>query len=237
LFSGTTEHVSLHATLPGVPVPITNAEETAHLLDLLADQKDPELTQAVALALSDDGFRQKLVQGLTAKSDVFRYNCVRVLQELSTGNPDTLYPYWDDLVPLLDSPNAYHRTTAVLLLANLTGADVDRRFVSLLDRYFERLDDEKIVTARHLVKALPAITASYQDLIPTISARLLCVEDTHHAEGRKDLLKGDVVEAFEVLFDHVPDKKSVLAFVEAQLGSSSPRTRKAAKAFLGRHAA
>ena len=68
-----------------------------------------------------------------------------------------------------------------------------------------------------------------------IVERLLAVERTHHQEGRKDLLKGDVIDALEQLGAGAPDRERVVRFVEQQLASSSPRTRKAAQAFLKRH--
>jgi hypothetical protein len=61
------------------------------------------------------------------------------------------------------------------------------------------------------------------------------VDGTHHAEGRKDLLKGDIIEAFDAFFAQVPDRSRVLLFVKEQIQSSSPRTRKAARAFLDKH--
>jgi hypothetical protein len=203
---------------------------------LLASQKEPDLEEATRAAIADESFRQQLLDGLTSKKDAFRYNCAKVLQEASSRSPASLYAHWDDLVPLLDSANAYHRSIAVRLLANLTQADTDRRFESLMDRYFDLLDDDKIVTARHLVGAVSTIVESYPRLVPLITAKLLAVEETHHTEGRKDLLKGDVIEALDAFFAQVPDKTKVLTFAEAQLKSSSPRTRKAAKAFLVKRA-
>ncbi len=209
---------------------------TATLLELLASEKEPDLEDAIAAAMTERAFRQQLLDSLTSKNDTLRYNCFKVLQEASARNPAEFYPLWDDLVPLLDSSNAYHRSVAVRLLANLTRADSDCRFESLMGHYFELLDDAKIMTARYLVGAVSTIVESQPHLIPHITARLLAVDETHHAEGRKDLLKGDIVEALDAFFAQVPDRAKVLSFVEAQLRSPSPRTRKAARAFLEKHA-
>jgi hypothetical protein len=49
------------------------------------------------------------------------------------------------------------------------------------------------------------------------------------------LIKADIIESFEVFFDNSTDQETILNFAEQQLESSSPKTRKAAKAFLKRH--
>jgi len=216
-------------------MPEPDHDMTARLLATLATQKEPDLAEAVEAAITNDGFRRQLLDGLASKNDVFRYNSFKVLQEASELQPASLYPHWDEIVLLLDSPNAYHRSTAVRLLANLTQADRDRKFESLRDRYFDLLDDEKIITARYLVGVVSTIVQSYPNLAPHITDELLSVDRTHHAEGRKDLLKGDIIEAFDTFFTQVPDRTKVLSFVEAQQQSSSPRTRKAARAFLEKH--
>jgi hypothetical protein len=216
-------------------MPQPDSSVTATALEALATHKKPDLEEATTAAISDSSFLQQLFLGLTSKNDVLRYNCFKVLQEVSARNPASLYPRWGDLLPLLDSPNAYHRSVAVRLLANLSHSDADRRFAPILDRYFGLLDDEKILTARYLVAAVPTIVEAYPDLIPLATAKLLAVDGTHHPQGRKDLLKGDIVEAFDALFVQVPDRERVISFVRAQLKSSSPRTRKAARTFLERH--
>ncbi len=218
-----------------VTMPEPDSGRTTSLLELLASQKDPDLTQAIPAAISDDGFRRQLLDALTSRNDNFRFNCFKVLEQASARDPASLCRHWDELVLLLDSPNAYHRSTAVRLLANLARADAPGRFESLADRFFDLLDDDKIVTARYLVGTVSTIIESHPHLIPKVSARLLAVDETHHTEGRKDLLKGDIVEAFGRFFAQVPDKSKVVSFVRAQLKSSSPRTRKAAKAFLDLH--
>lgn len=65
-----------------------------------------------------------------------------------------------------------------------------------------------------------------------ITEKLLDIDQTHHAEGRKALIKADAVEFFETFFEELPDKERVLAFAEGMLACSSPKARKAAKAFL-----
>ena len=175
----------------------------------------------------------ELVEGVTSKDEDLRYNCYQVLVAVGQDRPEMVYPYWDSFVDLLDSPNAYHRSVAVRLIAYMTPVDEKGRFETLFDRYFEFLDDEKILVTRYLVQDAGIIVRAKPDLQKRVVAKLLSIDDTHHKH--KDLIKGDVIQAFEAFFDVYPDQAQLLAFVEEQLLSGSPKTRKAAKTFLEAH--
>ena len=49
------------------------------------------------------------------------------------------------------------------------------------------------------------------------------------------MISADIIGAFEEFFEDSHNKEEILAFVERQLECSSPKTRKAAKAFLDKH--
>jgi hypothetical protein len=66
-------------------------------------------------------------------------------------------------------------------------------------------------------------------------SKLLSIDVTHHQQGRKDLIKADIIQALNWFYDRVENRPQMLRFVEQQLASSSPKTRKAAKAFLKQH--
>ena len=181
-----------------------------------------------------------LVDGLVSKEDAYRYNCFEALLQISEDRPRVLYHEWDRFVELMGSGNAFHRSMALRLMANLTGADEEGRFEDLFDDYFGLLDDEKVMVARHLVQSAGQIARRKPHLREKIAEKLLDIDGrrtsrTHHAEGRKALIKADAVEFFETFFEELPDKERVLAFVESMLAGSSPKARKAGKAFLNKH--
>ena len=207
----------------------------ATLRQLLAHKQQPGLEQATRMALSDRDVMDQILAGAVSKDDVYRYNCFQVLYRLSEQQPETLYPEWDYFVGLLDSDNAYHRSIGAQLLANLTEADVEDRFEGIFDRCFALLDDDKIVPARQFAQHVGQIARAKPHLRARITERLLAVDETHHTESRKDLLKGDVITAFGEFFADSPDQERILDFVEQQLTCSSPKTRQEARAFLKRH--
>ncbi len=66
---------------------------------------------------------------------------------------------------------------------------------------------------------------------------LLDVDQTKRDPERIDLLKADVIQSFEEIFDTSKQKKKILAFVEKQVDCASPKTQKVAKEFLSKYKA
>jgi hypothetical protein len=210
----------------------STGKPATNLHKMLGDKEHPSLEKAVQLALADGKVLKGILDGIVAKDDAYRYNCFKVLLQISENQPLVLYPEWGYFVELLESSNAYHRSTALQLVANLTSVDEENRFEDIFDQYFDLLNDEKVMTARYLARSAGRIAISKPHLQARITERLLGIDGTHHAQGRKDLIKADIIQSFEEFFEDAGDKEEILAFVENQLGCSSPKTRKAAKAFL-----
>ena len=122
-------------------------------------------------------------------------------------------------------------------LAFLSAVDEERRLDSILDSYLRMLDDDKVMVARYFVQTLHLIPEARPDLREKVIACLLDVENTHHTESRKSLLKADIINAFDRLFEGSStwEQEQILAFVEKEQDSESPTTRKAAKAFQKKH--
>ena len=207
----------------------------AKLRQLLGDKEHPKLKEAKQLALAERHALRALLDGLVSKEDAYRYNCFEVLLQISEDRPRVLFPEWDRFIGLMRSGNAFFRSIALRLVADLTGADEEGRFEDLFDEYFGLLNDEKVMVARYLVQSASQVARQKPHLREKIAERLLDIDQTHHAEGRKALIKADAVVFFETFFEELPDKEKVLAFVEAMLTCSSPKARKAAQTFLSKH--
>lgn len=190
-------------------------------------------TNALAKMVTGNSEAVKLViDGLTFPVETYRYNCNRVIVEVAKAAPQEVYLHWDHLVELLDSSNTYHRCSAINVLPHLIPVDGESRFEGILDKLFERLDDESVIPPCYVARNCPVIASHRPDLLQRVVTELLAVEGTHHKAGRKDLIKADIILALEQLYGKIENQTEVLRFVETQLECSSPKTRKAAKAFL-----
>jgi hypothetical protein len=176
-----------------------------------------------------------VIDGLTFAVETYRYNCNRVIVKVAETAPQDVYPYWDRLVELLESSNTYHRCSAINVLPHLIPADRESKFDGIFDKLFSRLDDDSVIPPCYVARNCPTIASHRPDLVQQIVNKLLSIEATRHKPGRKDLIKADIILALDQLYGRVENQPEVLRFVEAQLDCSSPKTRKAAKAFLGHH--
>ncbi|MBN1486900.1 MAG: hypothetical protein JW981_04610 [Anaerolineae bacterium] len=195
--------------------------------------KDPSnLEELASIAAGDPAALRIILDGLTAKANIYRENCFKLLLQICDITPEVLYPQWDYFVELLDSRNAFQRAIGLQLLARLTRIDSDQHFEALFDRYFALLDDDKVMVSRYLVQNVWRIVACKPHLMVEITEQLLRIDETHHPEGRMALLKADILDAIETYYAQIENKEPVLALAESAKLSSSPKARQRAREFL-----
>jgi hypothetical protein len=204
---------------------------------ILMKKEPANLYDAVQPVLKDAALRDELVEGSFAKNETCRYNCVRVLFRAMETKPGLFYPYWNRFAGGIDSPNGFHRSVGAQAIAHLASVDTDHKLDPIFDHYLTLLDDPKVMVSHYFLETMPLIYRTRPDLQSMIIARLFGIEKTKHPSSRKDLLKADVINIFDQLFDtlSVKDKKKALAFTRDQLECSSSKTRKAAKEFGMKH--
>lgn len=164
------------------------------------------------------------------------YHCYYILDQATLERPDLFYPYWDDLVPLLEHKNSYHRDIGMTLLANLTRVDEQSRFELFFDRYFAHLHDAKFMTAVNCVQNSQKIVRYKPHLMDRILPLLLNMDTlTDYPKKQKELMKSFILPIFDELFDSLNNDKAVLEFIKACAASSSPKTKKMAAALLNKY--
>ena len=173
-----------------------------------------------------------LLQEVLSKKEAIRHNAFKALLSISEKHPEVLYPKWDFFADLIGSDNTAFKYIAIYIIANLTKVDKQNRFEKIFEKYYSLLDDESVIPAAHVAGNSGKIAKAKPGLQSKITDKLLGIDKTHHALGRKELIKGYAIEAFGEYFAEAKDKKVILEFVEKQQKSKSPRTKKAAQKFL-----
>jgi len=197
-------------------------------------KKDINVEKVTEKALKDNKALTELLENILGKKETLRFNSFKVLLLISEEHPKVLYPEWDFFAKLLDSDNAYHKYIGIYIIANLTRVDTKNRFEKMFNHYYGLLDDPRIVPPSHVALNSGKIIRAKPKLETKITKRLLSIDETHHETGRKDLIKGYVIEGFNEYFGEAKSQKEILEFVKRQLKSTSPKTRKVAKEFLKR---
>lgn len=204
---------------------------------ILTKKEPANLYEVVEPVLKDSALRDTLVEGCFAKDETYRYNCVRVFFRSVARQPGLFYQYWDRFEKMVDSPNGFHRSAAAQAIAYLSSVDVDCRLDRIFDHYLGLLDDSKVMVTHYFIETLALIYRARPDFRHKIIATLLAIDKTAHLPQRRDLVKADIINTFDQLFDDLPDQdqKKASAFVKKQLECQSSKTRKAAKEFQKKH--
>lgn len=171
------------------------------------------------------------LEGVLSKKDEIRSNGFKILMRVSEEQPKVLYPKWDYLADLLESDNHYQRYISINILANLAVVDTKNKFEKIFDKYFSNIEGDRTMVAGQAALNSGKIARVKPNLQTKITDRLLNIDETHRGK-QIDLIKAYVIEAFNEYFEESSDKKKILGFVEAQLESKSPKTKKLANEFL-----
>ncbi len=203
-------------------------------------QKEPaQLLDVVGPALQDPELRDFLVEHAFDKDETLRYNCVRVLGRAIDRQPASFYLYWDRFAPLIVSVNGFHRSSAAQFIALLSPVDTECKLDAILDGYLRLRDDPKVMVTHYFIATLDRICRARPDLQKRVVTALLSIDRSKHTQQHKDLVKADILSVLDVTFDTLPAElqRKAVGFAKAALDCTSPKSRKAAKAFLAAHAA
>ena len=196
------------------------------------NDKDVDIESVTQKILADEVLLSEILEGLVSKHETFRYNCHKVLMQLTEKNGELLYHYWDYLVELLDSQNSYRKMSAIHLISNLVKVDTEDRFEQIFDKYYSLLDDKSVIVAIYAAACSGRIVKAKPQLESQITSKLLNIDNTHHNEGRMMLVKTGAIQAFDEYFAFSTDKERILDFARASQYGSSPKTIKLAQDFL-----
>lgn len=196
--------------------------------------KDFDLFFFVEKTMQDKAVRDEIVIQMINNPDIMvYYHCFYVLEEAISRQPELFYPYWTEISNLLEHPNSYHRDFALTLLAGLISADSVKRFDEIKDKYLSLLNDQKFMTALCCLRGLGQIVSSKPDLLPGVMTLLMQHQNATVYQPRQEaLFNADVLLLIQQNYLTKTIPPALLAFIEKQQTSQSPKTQRMAKAFF-----
>lgn len=132
-----------------------------------------------------------LCAALTDTDHITAYNAMRALADISAES-NAVYAHFDALCALLDHKSSYVRTRALTLLAANAQWDTDNRFDRIIDRYLAHITDEKPITARQCIQALPRIVRYQPHLYDRIVHALYAADPSRYADSMRPLVEQDI---------------------------------------------
>lgn len=112
---------------------------------------------------------------------------------------DCWYPYFDETAALLCHKNSLVRNRAIEILAANARWDTDCKLDRVMDELLSHVTDEKPITVRQCIKALPEIATGKPNLIPRIRSALENADLTSYRDSMQPLILRDIMSALQQL--------------------------------------
>lgn len=142
----------------------------------------------------------EFAEALKSKDETRAYQCFKTLEKES-ADTDNVYPFFDFFAEMMEHDNSYIRTRGLLLIAANARWDTENKIDELIDRYLEHIEDEKPITSRQCIKALPVIAKWKPKLLEDICRALRKADPGIYKESMSPLVARDIKEALETILD------------------------------------
>ena len=139
---------------------------------------------------------QDLVDGLMNSYDNQAYQCLKQLKDKSSHSAE-VYEFFDTFAEMLSNTNSYIRTRGIVLIAANAKWDVDYKIDEIIDEYLKHIVDDKPITARQCIKALPSIVKYKPDLKNDIENALHRANPSRYKESMQSLIFKDIQKSLE----------------------------------------
>lgn len=202
-----------------------------------------ELDELLGEVMSDTGKIPMLFEIIRTDRGSRKFTCEKVIRLISEQEPEHIYPYFEDLVQMLDSHNNFISWGASLTIANMIVIDEQRKFDKIYDRYFAGILSDSMITAGNIIKNAWKFVLVNPQWESDITARLLAVADhiyLHKGEPSPEcgkIVKGGVLDCFDRYYDLSSRKSEMIQFAADLRNCSRKSVAKKAASFMKKHGA
>lgn len=204
-------------------------------------QGKPDLEVFVMVLLQRPEYIPELFAIIKADSGSAKFYCEKAIRIVSERRPDLIYPYFEEVAELIESPNSFIKWGAIITLANLATVDAENKFSSVYEKYFGLIEADAMVTAANVVGNAWKIILNKPEHEPDITRRLLRIpQNIYLYKGEpspecRNILCGHAIDCFGKYFELAQDKNGIVAFASEQTHNPRKQVSKKAAAFLKKH--
>lgn len=134
------------------------------------------------------------VAALRFKDNKIAYEQLKLLLAKSAESPE-VYTHFDDFAEMLGDSNSYIRTRGFLLIAENARWDGEGKINAIIDDYLIHITDDKPITARQCIKALPAVARHKPELTEKIRHALKNADISKYPDSMFPLVLKDIIAA------------------------------------------
>ena len=190
--------------------------------------------EAIAEEIAGDPVQiAEVIDGLNNKKASVKFGCGKVLRIMSKQYPEALYPHIGTFIKLLDSDNNIMKWEGIHVIGNLASVDKDKKIDAILTRYLKPIEGPVMITAANVIGGAAKIAAAKPYLAERIAKAMLKVEHAEYdTEECRNVALGHTLDAFDIFFNNIKNKKPVVDLVTKQLDNSRNSVSKRAEKLL-----
>lgn len=170
-----------------------------------------------------------------------KFFCEKTIRLISEGEPELIYPYFDEISRFIDSKNSFIKWGGLITLSNLAAVDEENKFKDIYEKYFSMIDSESMITAGNVVGNAWKIILKNPEYEGDITKRLLGVaNNTYINKGKpspecRNIMLGNVIDCFDKYYKISGNKKEMIEFAAGQRNNTRKPVAKRAEKFLEEH--
>lgn len=138
----------------------------------------------------------ELIEKLYSKDNKVAYQALQML-ETESEKSNNVYKFFHKFSEMIENSNSYMRTRGIVLIAANAKWDTENKIDEIIDDYLKHILDEKPITARQCIKALPRIARYKSDLVECIREALMKANVSIYDDSMQTLLYKDISYALK----------------------------------------
>lgn len=138
----------------------------------------------------------ELIERLYSKDNKAAYKALQML-ETESEKSNQVYKFFDRFAEMIENSNSYIRTRGIILISVNAKWDTENKIDEIIDNYLKHILDEKPITARQCIKALPGIAQYKPDLIECIREALMEADVSIYGDSMETLVYKDILSSLK----------------------------------------
>ncbi|WP_291579732.1 SufBD protein [Clostridium sp. UBA6640] len=134
---------------------------------------------------------EELIERLYSKDNKIAYQALQML-ETESEKSNTVYKFFDKFAEMIENSNSYIRTRGIILISVNAKWDTENKIDEIIDDYLKHILDEKPITARQCIKALPSIARYKSGLVEYIREALMKADVAIYGDSMQKLVYKDI---------------------------------------------
>jgi len=226
---------------------VKNAIENAEELNSTGNEqietliKNKDLEGMVEVLKVEPRRIKDLIEKINTDKSSGKFFLEKSVRLLSEREPNLVYPYFNEIAELIQSPNNFIKWGAIITLSNLIAVDEENRFEPLCDEYFSLLNSDSMITAGNVASNAWKFAMQNPNWDSEITERLLKVkENTYLYKGEpspecKNIMLGHVLGCFDKYYNISLFQDKMITFAQNEVSNPRKSVARKAQAFLKNH--